>query len=165
MINLQLTDGGKMKNIILTRIDDRLLHGQVVVSWIPFLKIDEILIVDDEYASDEFMASLIKEAAPDYIKVHVLTVDKSAEYLKFEDDDTRVLVLSRFVENIDKLIALNVKISKVNIGGLGFFEGRKKYINTIHMSDLELDILKNIARKGITVEVQMLPRDKAIKIQ
>lgn len=154
-----------MKNIILTRIDDRLLHGQVVVSWIPFLKIDEILIVDDEYASDEFMASLIKEAAPDYIKVHVLTVDESAEYLKFEDDDTRVLVLSRFVENIDKLIALNVKISKVNIGGLGFFEGRKKYINTIHMSDLELDILKNIARKGITVEVQMLPRDKAIKIQ
>lgn len=153
-----------MKNIVLTRIDDRLLHGQVIVSWIPFLNIDEIVIVDDEYSSDEFMASLIKEAAPEYIKVDVLSVEKSVEYLKLEDFGTRVLVLSRYIENIEKLIELNITISKVNIGGLGFCEGRKKYINAIHMSDLELDILKNIAGKGIAVEVQMLPGDKTIKL-
>ena len=151
-----------MKNIVLTRIDDRLLHGQVIVSWIPFLNIDEIVIVDDEYASDEFMASLIKEAAPEYIKVDVLSVEKSSEFLKSDDSGTRVLVLSRYVENIEKLINLNTKINRVNIGGLGFCEGRKKYINAIHMSDLEMDILKNIAEKGIAVEVQMLPSDKAI---
>lgn len=151
-----------MKNIVLTRIDDRLLHGQVIVSWIPLLNIDEIVIVDDEYASDEFMANLIKEAAPDYIKVNVLSVNESAEYLNSGSNDTNLLLLSRYVENIEKLIKLNVIISKVNIGGLGFCEGRKKYVNAIHMSDLELDILKNIAEKGIAVEVQMLPRDKAI---
>lgn len=154
-----------MKNIVLTRIDDRLLHGQVIVSWIPFLNIDEIVIVDDEYASDEFMASLIKDAAPEYIAVHVLSVEKSAEYLKSEDYGTRVLVLSRYIENIEKLIELNTKISKVNIGGLGFCDGRKKYLNAIHMSDLELNILKNISKKEILVEVQMLPKDKAIKLQ
>jgi len=162
MRNLLLTDGGKMKNIVLTRIDDRLLHGQVIVSWIPFLNIDEIVIVDDEYSSDEFMASLIKEASPDNIKVNVLSVNESAQYLNSENNDSKLLLLSRYVENIDKLLLLNVKISKVNIGGLGFCEGRKKYINAIHMSDLELDTLKNIAKKGIVVEVQMLPSDRAI---
>jgi len=151
-----------MKNIVLTRIDDRLLHGQVIVSWIPFLNIDEIVIVDDEYASDEFMASLIKEAAPDYIEVKVLSIEKSAEYLNSGDAGTKLLLLSRYVENIEKLIELNVKIEKVNIGGLGSCEGRKKFVNAIHMSDAELDILKNIAGKGIAVEVQMLPRDRAI---
>jgi PTS system mannose-specific IIB component len=162
MRNLQQINGGKMKNIVLTRIDDRLLHGQVIVSWIPFLKIDEIVIVDDEYASDEFMSTLMKEAAPDYIKVNVLSVNESAEYLNSGQDDTNLLLISRYVENIEKLINLNVRISKVNIGGLGFCEGRKKYLNAIHMSELELNILKNISEKGIAVEVQMLPRDKVI---
>ena len=154
-----------MKNIVLTRIDDRLLHGQVIVSWIPFLKIDEIIIVDDEYAADEFMANLIMEAAPECINVNVLSVEKSAEYFNLENKGTRVLLLSRNVENIEKLIELNVPINKVNIGGLGFLEGRKKYINAIHMSDLELDILKKIVGKGIAVEIQMLPGDKAIIIE
>jgi len=154
-----------MKNIVLTRIDDRLLHGQVIVSWIPFLKIDEIIIVDDEYAADEFMANLIMEAAPECINVNVLSVEKSAEYFNLENNGTRVLLLSRNVENIEKLVELNVLINKVNIGGLGFYEGRKKYVNAIHMSDLELDILKKISGKGIAVEIQMLPGDKAIIVE
>ena len=49
-----------MKKIALIRVDDRLMHGQVVVSWIPYLKVDEVLIIDDEYATDEFMTLLIK---------------------------------------------------------------------------------------------------------
>jgi len=154
-----------MKNIVLTRIDDRLLHGQVIVSWIPFLKIDEIVIVDDEYSKDEFMSSLIKEAAPEFIAVNVLSVEKSAEYLFLENKGTRVLLLSRNIENISKLIELNVPINGINIGGLGYFEGRKKYVNAIHMSETELNMLKKISEKGIKVEIQMLPNDKAIEIQ
>lgn len=164
MKSIQQTNGGKMKNIVLTRIDDRLLHGQVVVSWIPFLKIDEIIIVDDEYAADEFMASLITEAAPEFINVNVLSVEKTAEYLNLDNKDTRVLLLCRNVENIERLLKLNVPIKKVNIGGLGYLEGRKKYVNAIHMSELEHEMLKKIAGKGTVVEIQMLPNDKAIII-
>lgn len=153
-----------MKNIVLTRIDDRLLHGQVVVSWIPFLKIDEIVIADDEYAADEFMASLIAESAPENISVKVMTVENSAEYLKTDHGNDRVLILSKNVENIDKLIEMRVPIKKVNLGGLGFAEGRKKYINAVHMSETELEILKHIAASGTVVEIQMLPNDKAVSI-
>ncbi len=154
-----------MKNIVLTRIDDRLLHGQVVVSWIPILKIDEIVIVDDEYAADDFMSTLIKEAAPESINISVLSVQEAAEYLRSEDKGTRLLLLSRKVENIESLIELNTPIQKINIGGLGYFEGRKKYVNAIHLSEHELEILKRIAVKGIKVEIQMLPGDKAVIIE
>jgi PTS system mannose-specific IIB component len=153
-----------MKNIVLTRIDDRLLHGQVVVSWIPSLKINEVLIVDDEYAKDDFMSSLIKESSPNNITVNVMSVEKSAEYLNLDDNKNNLLILSRNVENIYKLIELNVKVSTVNVGGLGYSEGRKKIINSIHMSDSELEILKKIELKGISVEIQMLPSDKVQKI-
>ncbi len=153
-----------MKNIVLTRIDDRLLHGQVVVSWIPSLKINEVLIVDDEYSKDDFMSSLIKESSPNDITVNVMSIEKSAEYLNLDNNRNNLLILSRNVENIYKLIELNVKVSTVNVGGLGYSEGRKKIINSIHMSDSELEILKKIELKGISVEIQMLPSDKVQKI-
>lgn len=153
-----------MKNIVLTRIDDRLLHGQVIVSWIPFLKIDEIVIVDDEYSKDEFMADLIKEAAPESISVHVLSPEKSAEYILSEDKGKRVLLLSRDIESIRQLIGLKVPISLVNIGGMGYRDGREKYVNAIHMSQAELNMLKEISSDGIKVEIQMLPNDKAMAV-
>jgi len=153
-----------MKNIVLTRIDDRLLHGQVVVSWIPYLKINEIIIPDDEYANDSFIAALVKDAAPGNIFVNVLPVKEAADYLKTEDDGSRILVLSRYIENIAELIELNVQINMINIGGLGNIPGRKRYLNSIHLSDEELNILKHIANKNIAVEIRMLPNDKAISI-
>jgi len=150
-----------MKNIVLTRIDDRLLHGQVVVSWIPYLKINEIIIVDDEYANDAFMATIIKDAAPGNIAVHVLTVKASADYLKNDDDGSRILILSRYIESIAKLIELNIVIDKLNIGGLGNIPGRKRILNSIHLSDDELNILRDLKKKNIEVEIKMLPNDKA----
>lgn len=154
-----------MKNIILTRIDDRLLHGQVMVSWIPFLKINEVLIIDDEYAADEFMSDLIVEAAPADLKVKVLSVEESAKYILSGSNDSRVLLISRSIESLRKLIEMNVPIQKINVGGLGYLEGRKKYFNSIHMNDNELKLLKEIANKGISVEVQILPKDKSIEIK
>ncbi|MGB4439211.1 MAG: PTS sugar transporter subunit IIB [Sedimentibacter sp.] len=150
-----------MKNIVLTRIDDRLLHGQVVVSWIPYLKTNEIIIVDEEYANDAFMVTIIKDAAPGNIAVHVLTVKESADYLKKDDDESRILILSRYIENIAELIELNAPTTKVNIGGLGNTPGRKRFLNSIHLSDDELNILKDLKKKNIEVEIKMLPNDKA----
>ncbi|WP_326909439.1 PTS sugar transporter subunit IIB [Sedimentibacter sp. MB31-C6] len=154
-----------MKNILLTRIDDRLLHGQVIVSWIPYLKADEILIVDDEYSKDEFMSTLIKEAAPDNVKVDVLSVEDSRNYLNLNDEGSRLFILSRYIENVDKLIKLGIKISKLNIGGISNSHNRTKFKNAIHLSENELNMLKRMSEKGIRVEVQMLPNDKAIIIE
>ncbi|MFA9422951.1 MAG: PTS sugar transporter subunit IIB [Sedimentibacter sp.] len=153
-----------MKNIVLTRIDDRLIHGQVVVSWIPFTKANEIIIIDKEYVNDAFMIRLIKQAAPENIVVHVFSVSDAADYLKQSDDGSRILILSRYIENIDELIKLNIPIEKLNIGGLGSALGRKKYLNSIHLSEKELSILKEFTHKNIVVEIKMLPNDKVTSV-
>ncbi len=150
-----------MKNIVLTRIDDRLMHGQVVVSWIPYLKADEVIIVDDEYANDEFMSLLIKNAAPDNVKVNIFTVEAAADYLKEKDDGSRIFLIFKNIEYLKKLLDLNIKLNKVNIGNMGSSPARKKYYNTVHLSDNELNLLKEIA-KQTEVEIKMLPNDKAV---
>lgn len=152
-----------MKNIILTRIDERLLHGQVVVSWIPYTKADEVIIVDDEYAKDDFMSLLIKNAAPDNVIVNVFSVGDAVDYLKGNDDGTKILLLIKNVEHIQQLIDSEIKLHKINVGNLGSNPERKKYYNTVYFSDKELDILKQVAKKT-EIEIKMLPNDKGMTL-
>lgn len=152
-----------MKNNIFIRIDDRLLHGQVVVSWIPYLKANEVIIADDEYANDEFMCELIKSSAPEGIKIHVKTIDETAEFLHEENKGRNILILLRSIEGI-KNLSEKTKVSNINIGGVGALSGRKRYYNSIHLSDDELNILKDMAKLNINVEIRMLPKDKAVII-
>lgn len=152
-----------MKNIVLTRIDERLLHGQVVVSWIPFIKADEVIIVDDEYANDDFMSLLIKNAAPGNVKINVFTVHNAADYLKGEDEGTRILILLKNPEHIRDLINQGVKLNIINVGNLGSSPERKKYYNTVYLSDNELNLLKQAA-KQTEVVIKMLPNDKGMKL-
>ena len=151
-----------MKNVFV-RVDDRLLHGQVVVSWIPYLRAKEVVIADDEYANDEFMSELIKSSGPEGVIVHVKTIDETAAYLS-DDNQNKILVLLRSIEGIKKLIK-KTKISSINIGGVGAAQGRKRYYNSIHLSDDELNILNDIANDNIYVEIRILPKDKAIIIK
>lgn len=153
-----------MKNIVLTRIDDRIMHGQVVVSWIPYLRADEVIIIDDDYANDEFMSLLIKNAAPDSVRANVFTVKDGAGYLKGNDEGSRIFLISKNVGCIKKLLDLNVKLDKVNIGNLGSSPVRKKYYNTVYLSDGERSLLKEIA-KQTEIEIRMLPHDKAVKFE
>lgn len=152
-----------MKKVVLLRIDDRLLHGQVVVSWIHFLKVNEVIITDDEYARDEFMCQLIEASAPENIAVQVLTVYDTVSYLMGEDEGSRILILCKNIETVKNLVE-KVEIDTINLGGLGAAQGRKRFHNSIHLSDEEINILKDIARKNVNVEVKMLPKDKAVVI-
>lgn len=151
-----------MKNIFI-RIDDRLLHGQVVVSWIPYLKAKDVVIADDEYANDEFMRELIKNSGPEGVNVYIKTIDEAADFLKLNNENT-VLVLLKTIEGLKELVK-KVKIKSINIGGMGAAKGRKRYYNSIHLSDHELNILKDMANDNIDVEVRILPKDKPIVIR
>lgn len=153
-----------MKNILLTRIDDRLLHGQVVISWIPHLKVNEVIIVDEEYSSDEFLKNIIKESSPDNIITNVFSPKETAKYLEDEFINHKVLILSRNIENIEKMLEFNIELKKINIGNLCYKESRSKQIGYIFLSEREYETLKKIEQSGITVEVQMLPKDKPINI-
>ncbi|WP_312699479.1 PTS sugar transporter subunit IIB [Sedimentibacter sp.] len=151
-----------MKNVVLTRVDDRLLHGQVVVSWIPYLKANEVIVVDDELAQDEFMSLLIKNAEPENVNVCIFTVEEAAEYLKGEDTGSRILILVKNIGYIKRLLELNTELNKINVGNLGSNEKRKKFHNSVYLSDEEYNVLSSISEKT-EVEIRMLPRDKEIK--
>lgn len=152
-----------MANINWTRIDERMIHGQVVTQWIRYIHFDAILLVDDGVAADEFMKEVVCMAAPSDVKVHVLSVDDAVEYLA-GDSQEDVMILVRTPKTVERLVDKGVKIEKLNLGGMGVKPGRKKLLRNIAVSAEEAECFKSLAAKGVVTTYQMVPTDKPVEI-
>lgn len=81
-----------MKNIILTRIDDRLIHDQVMISWVQHCKGNVIEIIDDEVAQDDFLKLVTTSTAPENIQVRVDTLDDAVKFLQADAKDQHIII-------------------------------------------------------------------------
>ena len=80
--------------IILYRVDDRLVHGQVVEGWVPLLHAEELAVVSDEIAGDEMLRTIMRFATPEGVDLKVMTVAEAVAYLPgAEKSDRKVLLL------------------------------------------------------------------------
>lgn len=85
-----------MRNVVLARVDDRLIHGEVVTTWIPTTRATRVIIIDDEVARDEFNVRVVKALAPAGTKVFVYDVAKASEKLMVPGvEGERLLLLAK----------------------------------------------------------------------
>lgn len=148
-----------MKNILVARIDDRLIHGQVVTAWVKAFPITTIVIVDDELASNDLMQRIYTAAAPVGITVSVMNEADAAPFLSGEPDANRYLVLAKGPETFERLIGAGVGLQKLILGGMGAGPGRKTLIRNISAGQPERDSLRRIIAGGVPVVYQMVPAD------
>lgn len=144
--------------LILVRIDDRLIHGQVVVGWGSYLNPDRIILCSDEIASSEWEKEIYLSAASD-IEASVLTVEETAQYLR-QDTGERIILLVESPEVIVNLIKKGVAIKSVNIGGMHFKEGKRQFTPYVFLDDEDIrnfNILKNM---NIELEIRDIPTRK-----
>ncbi|MDQ0204601.1 PTS system mannose/fructose/N-acetylgalactosamine-transporter subunit IIB [Pectinatus haikarae] len=154
-----------MLNIVLTRIDDRLIHGQVVTAWAKVTKGNRIVVVDDGVANDDFMSKIIKMAAPASFKIGIHTIEQAAEILKQDDTGERVIVLVKTPVTVQALMDKGVKIKELDLGGMGATKGRKQLYRNISISEAEKDCFRQLIDKGVHVVVQIVPDDSPKDIQ
>lgn len=152
-------------NISFVRIDDRLVHGQVVIGWIPFLGAQTVLVVSDAVASDETLAALMRMALPEDVDLKVATVSQAADMLcRPSQDERRVLVLAPGPQEVLRLIEAGAPIREVNVGGLHYTAGRVQLGKAIFLSEEDKAALRGINRKGVKLEGRALPNDAAMDI-
>ncbi|AYO31323.1 PTS mannose/fructose/sorbose transporter subunit IIB [Biomaibacter acetigenes] len=155
-----------MLNIVLTRIDDRLIHGQVMTAWVKYTQANRIIIVDDNVAQDPFMEKVLKMAAPPGIKVEVYDTQKAVAVLKGEGSPgEKVIVLAKHPKTIYALMEGGVGIKELNVGGMGAGAGRKLLYKNISASQEEREVFKNILSKGVAILIRIVPDDKGVEIK
>lgn len=147
-----------MRNVVLARVDDRLIHGEVVTAWTPSMRANRIIIVDDDVVKDEFNVRVVKALAPTGTKCFVYSVDKAAVKLMVKGlPDERLIVLAKTPVTFDRLIEKGVPLKEVNLGGAGIRGKRKPFINNVSLDPDEVLACEDMKKKGVRVYYQLVP--------
>ena len=144
-------------SIVLNRIDDRLIHGQVVVGWGQPLDIGFIVLVDDDVAASDWEQELYRMGTPPEMEVHFHSVDDAAAALpKYQADERPGILLTGDVASMLRLVK-QAGLKEVNVGGIHHRADRKQRLRYVFLSPEEEQLLREIAAAGATVTAQDVP--------
>lgn len=155
-----------MADLVLTRIDSRLIHGQVVTKWVGQSGANRIVVVSDELVNDDFMKNIYLMAAPPSIKVDVFGTEEAGN--KWKEDkygNGKVLLLFPSLEVLRQTLDFGLEIEKLQVGGLGGGPSRKVVFQNITLDDKDVEILKKLSENGIDIIFQTIPEDKPQKFE
>lgn len=152
--------------IQLIRIDDRLLHGQVAVSWKAELNYEAIVIASDSAAEDEIRKAALKLAKPDGVLIAIRSVNDSIELLKNEKlQKLNVFVVTDTIENAQRLYEGLDENPTLNIGGIQQDENKKPVVSYAYLSEQDINILKTLEQDGHSIEFRLVPSDKITRLK
>lgn len=148
--------------ITMTRVDHRLLHGQVAFAWIKYTGADCILIANDSVAADSLRMSALRLAKPEGVKLVMKSVEDSVAAIKSGvTDKYKLFILVESVEDAYRLVnGVNTDskiIPQVDLGGIKVEEGKRRISEAVFISDAECDRVRELEAAGVHMFVQMLP--------
>ena len=153
-------------SIVLTRVDFRLIHGQVITRWLTQCQINEIVTVDTALSKDEFMQDVFKMAAPKGVKIKILDIDTAVkQQQEGAFDANRVLMLFKSVKELSDACKAGLKLEEVQIGGLGGGPGRTAVNNAITLDRTDADLLLDLEKDGVKIYFQTTPDYPSITLQ
>lgn len=155
----------KKMTISLVRIDDRLIHGQVVTRWAKELRINRIIVINDDIVKDTIRSNLLTQVTPPGITAHIIDIQKAIRVYKNPKYGTdKVIMLFTNPTDIIRMIEGGVPIPSVNIGGMSFQQGKKQIHNSISVNTEDVESFKKLDQIGVELEIRKVPSDSPIKL-
>jgi mannose/fructose/N-acetylgalactosamine-specific phosphotransferase system component IIB len=149
--------------ITLVRVDNRLIHGQVVEAWLPHLKVQRVVVADDEAASSPLIRAAMALAVQSAIEVLILPLAQ-VDFAALSKDGVRTLVLLRDVVAVPFAHAHGLALEQLNLGNVHFGTGRRQVSPSVFLAEAELQALKGLAEKGVRVEARAVPAEKSVEL-
>jgi PTS system mannose-specific IIB component len=153
--------------IVLARIDDRLIHGQITVSWSKISNPDIIAVVDDKVALSEIQRSTLELAAPIGLELVVLGILDGIRELNPRSTRAKkkVFLIVPSPEDILRLIEGGVEVKSINVGQMGFKQGKKQISKTVSVEKNDIEAFRKLRALGISLEQRQLPGDKKVDLE
>ena len=152
--------------IKLTRIDDRLVHGQVAMTWTPALGADCLLVANDKAATDEFLKMTLGLAKPASAKLLIKTLTDAITFLNDpRGQNMKILVLVNSVKDAAALVDGVSEIKSINFGGIRTKEGARSIAKALAVTDDDVAIIRDLLAKGIELEARQVPTDNKTPIE
>lgn len=152
--------------VVLFRVDERLIHGQVIVGWGGRLHPDRIVVVDDELAASPWEQELYSMGVPAGVEAGFASVDDALERLPaWLESDDRVLILTRTIDTMNRLARTGLlRGEEVNIGGIHHGPGRVRVLRYVFLSEEEKDALMELSSAGAKVTARDVPGARGVDL-
>ncbi len=147
--------------IKIVRIDDRLIHGQIVQGWLKTVDVDKILIISDEVANDEMQQVLLSMAVPSSVKLVIKNIkDATYEISNEVYENDKLMILFSNPQDIVRMIDNGIKFQSINIGGMHYSHGKKQLLPNLSVDKNDVMSFLKLIDSGIELETRALPQDE-----
>lgn len=148
-----------MPNILLTRIDNRLIHGQVATMWTSFIGANLILVANDNAAADPMRQRLMDMAAPNGVQTRYFTLKKTIEVIHKASAKQKIFIICENPADVLTLVEGGVPIKEVNIGNMHMAEGKRQVATTVAVDDSDVKAFQQLERKGVKLVIRRVPQE------
>ncbi len=142
------------------RVDNRLVHGQIISTWMPHLRLQRFLVVSDTVPSNGLQMTMFRMAIPQELEFMAMTVSEAAQWLNqkgFGQD--RTMILLETIEDAARLFGAGHPFAHLNIGNVHHAPGRSAYTNAVYLGGTDIDLLRRLMNRGLRAEIQSLPTE------
>ena len=154
-----------MPNIVLTRIDNRLIHGQVATQWCGVVGANLLLVANDKVAGDEFRQGLMNMAAPAYAQTRFFTIEKTCAIIGKASPSQKIAIICENPQDVLRLVEGGVPITKLNIGNMHMAEGKRQVATSVAVDDDDVACFKKLQELGVELEIKRVPDTPAESIE
>jgi len=148
---------------VFIRVDNRLVHGQILEAWVPFIQAGRIIVVNNDVASDPFRESVIRMAVPIHVKVDVYDIGDFVRYMvSGETNSGNTIVLFDNIGDVLEAFHQGFRFARLNIGNVYDEDGKIRCSATICLNEKDLNAILFLVDAGVEVELRCVPRDKSI---
>lgn len=148
--------------IIFARVDDRLIHGQIVQAWLPELNVDEVVIPCSKRRASSLNQALLRLSLPFEYALTILDSHEAVQYAR--KSNKRIFLLMSSLQEMADLIEDGLQIKSINIGGMHFKEHAQKLAENVFLDTQDKHLLKIVKGLGIRIETRSVPNATSITI-
>lgn len=149
--------------LVLARVDNRLLHGQILSAWVPALDARAVVIADDETAGNPLARRAMALAVPPEVQLEIAPLADASDALAQVATRPTVLLM-RDVSSAAALVDAGLALERLNLGNVHFAPERRLVTQSVYLSPGEVSALEALEKQGVHVELRTLPREKPLSL-
>ena len=147
-------------SLVLTRVDDRLIHGQILETWVPFVRADCIVVANDEVAGNSLKKMMMQASVPSRMRVEIGTVEEIVSLLNSDElSQRRILLLFGTTADAVRAYRSGLAYTQLNLGNLHANKGKVRLSCTLFLNLIDVDNLELLEHAGVNITARCIPAD------
>jgi len=149
--------------ITLIRVDDRLLHGQIVCAWVPFVRANALIIASDEAAGDSLVKEIMASCCYEGLSVEVESIDEVVRHVSSGGDGgPRTILVVGEIKDAMRIYEAGMKFETLNIGNIHHGENGRMLSPSVIINSEDESILDRFEKLGVRIDIRDVPTGVAV---